>query len=192
VSHVVRHFYLPTLGSEEHSADQIPLKDILVDAVQAANSAVTQQVAGSGTTLTCALLLGRSAYIAHVGDSRAYVIADEGLDQITHDHSVVDRLVDMGHLSRAEAALHPHRNILYRALGQEGVLDVDTHVRTIPTAGTLLLCSDGLWGAVEAAEILELVVGAPSLQAGCEALVAAANRAGGRDNITVVLAQPSE
>ena len=169
-----------------------PLNDVLVDAVQAANRAVTQQVPGSGTTLTSALILGRRVYIAHVGDSRAYVIGEDGLDQITHDHSVVDRLVDIGHLTRSEAAIHPHRNVLYRALGQEGVLEVDTYMRTMPAAGTLMLCTDGLWGLVEAAEILDLVKSTPSLQAGCEALVAAANRAGGRDNITVVLAQPSD
>jgi protein phosphatase len=192
VSHVVRQFYLPGLVSEDHTADQTPLNDVLVDAVQAANLAVTQQVPGSGTTLTSALILGRRVYIAHVGDSRAYIIGDDGLDQITHDHSVVDRLVDMGHLTRGEAAIHPHRNVLYRALGQDGPLEVDTYVRTLPAAGTLMLCTDGLWGMVEASEILDVVRGAPSLQAGCEALVAAANRAGGRDNITVVLAQPSD
>jgi protein phosphatase len=192
VSHVLQQFYLPGLVSDNQPVDQVPLNDVLVDAVQAANMAVTRQVPGSGTTLTSALILGRRATIAHVGDSRAYVIGDDGLEQITHDHSVVDRLVHMGQLTRSEAAIHPHRNVLYRALGQDSLLEVDTYARTIPASGSLMLCTDGLWGVVEASEILDLVMGAPSLQAGCEALVAAANRAGGRDNITVVLAQPSD
>jgi protein phosphatase len=192
VSHVLQQFYVPRLAGDTQPLDQVLLEGVLVDAVQAANMAITRQVPGSGTTLTVALMQGRRATIAHVGDSRAYVISDSGLEQITHDHSVVDRLIDMGQLTRSEAAIHPQRNVLYRALGQDGVLDVDTYVCTVPAAGTLMLCTDGLWGVVEASEILDLVMGAPSLQAGCEALVAAANRAGGRDNITVVLAQPSD
>lgn len=190
VHHVIRQFYLLTLISQEHDANQPPLNEVLVDAVQAANSAVADRVPGGGTTLTCALVLGPRAYIAHVGDSRAYVVTEEGLDQITHDHSLVDRLIELGQLTRDEAAVHPHKNVLYRAVGQSGVLEVDTYVRTIPSGGRLLLCSDGLWGMVSEAEIANIVLTSSSLQAACESLVAAANQAGGCDNITAILVEP--
>jgi serine/threonine protein phosphatase PrpC len=114
--HIVRQLYLPTLISREHGTDQPALHEALVDAVQAANAAVAKQVPGGGTTLTGALLIGPRAYIAHVGDSRAYVVTEEGLDQITHDHSLVDRLVELGQLTPAEAATHPQKNVLYRAI----------------------------------------------------------------------------
>jgi len=188
--HIVRQFYLPILISQEHNTYQPALNEVLVAAVQAANNAVAEQVPGGGTTLTCALVLGPRAYFAHVGDSRAYVVTEEGLDQITHDHSLVDRLVELGQLTRDEAAIHPQKNVLYRAVGQSGLLEVDTPVCTIPHGGRLLLCSDGLWSIVSEAEMLNIVTTAPSLQAACESLVAAANRAGGPDNVTAILAKP--
>ncbi len=188
--HIMRQFYLPTLVSQEHGTDQPALNDVLVDAVRAANSAVADRVPGGGTTLTCALVLGPRAYIAHVGDSRAYVVTEEGLDQITHDHSLVDRLVELGQLTRDEATIHPQKNVLYRAIGQSGLLEVDTYVRTVPHGGCLLLCSDGLWSMVSETEITHIITTASSLQAACEDLVAAANRAGGYDNITAILMEP--
>nr|HID14519.1 Stp1/IreP family PP2C-type Ser/Thr phosphatase [Anaerolineae bacterium] len=188
--HIMRQFYLPTLVGQEHDANQPALNEILVDAVRTANSAVADQVPGGGTTLTCALVLGPRAYIAHVGDSRAYIVTGEGLDQITHDHSLVDRLVELGQLTRDEAAIHPQKNVLYRAVGQSGALEVDIYVRTIPHGGRLLLCSDGLWSMVSEAEMANIVTTSPSLQSACESLVAAANRAGGRDNITAILVEP--
>jgi serine/threonine protein phosphatase PrpC len=188
--HIVREFYLPTLLSQEHGTDQPALNDVLVDAVQAANRIVADRVPGAGTTLTCALVLGSRTYIAHVGDSRAYIATEEGLDQITHDHSLVDRLVELGQLTRDEAAIHPQKNVLYRAVGQSGVLEVDTYVRTVPQGGRLLLCSDGLWSMVSETEITSIVTNSSSPQAACESLVAAANRAGGHDNVTAILVEP--
>jgi protein phosphatase len=185
--HVARRCYLPSLIGSERDADQPALTEILIGAVRAANDAVSQQVPGGGTTLTCALVLGSQAYLAHVGDSRAYVLNERGLEQITHDHSLVDRLVETGQLTRDEAAVHPQKNVLYRAVGQSRALEVDTHVRNVPRGEHLLLCSDGLWDMVNEADIIGLITGAPSLQDACEDLVAAANEAGGRDNITVLL-----
>lgn len=185
--HVGRRCYLPSLVGSERDADQPALTEVLVGAVRAANDAVSQQVPGGGTTLTCALVLGSQAYVAHVGDSRAYLLNDAGLEQITHDHSLVDRLVETGQLTRDEAAVHPQRNVLYRAVGQSSALEVDTHVRRIPPGEHLLLCSDGLWDMVDGADIVALITEAPSLQEACESLVAAANEAGGRDNVTAIL-----
>lgn len=185
--HIVRQSYLPALIGQERDASQPALTEVLVGAVQAANSAVADQVPGGGTTLTCALVLGLQVYVAHVGDSRAYLITKEGLKQITHDHSLVDRLVETGQLTSDEATTHPHKNVLYRAVGQSSVLEVDIHVQTIAHGDRLLLCSDGLWDMVSEAKISDVVMNASSPQAACDALIVAANQAGGRDNITALL-----
>lgn len=189
--HIARDFYLPALISREPDTSQSDLRDVLVGAVRAANDSVADRVPGGGTTLTCALVLDSRAYIAHVGDSRAYIVTVEGkLDQITHDHSLVDRLVELGQLTPDEAAVHPQKNVLYRAVGQGGELEVDTYMRTIGDGERLLLCSDGLWGIVAEEKMAEIVMTSPSPQAACEEMVAAANQAGGRDNITAILVVP--
>jgi protein phosphatase len=192
VAHYITHkFYLPALLGQEPDTNQPALRDVLIDAVRAANDIVAERVPGGGTTLTCALMLDLRAYIAHVGDSRAYIVTTEGeMDQITHDHSLVDRLVELGQLTPDEAAIHPQKNVLYRAVGQGGDLEVDTYMRTISAGEKLLLCSDGLWGIVDEAKMAEIVTSSSSLQVACEDLVVAANQAGGRDNITVILAEP--
>jgi len=190
--HIVGQLYLPLLITQEYDTFRPALTEVLVEAVQAANSTVAERVPGGGTTLTCALILGPRAYIAHVGDSRAYIVTEEGLDQITHDHSLVDRLVELGQLTPDEAAVHPQKNVLYRAVGQSGFLEVDTPIRTIPQDGRLLLCSDGLWSVVDEKKMAQIVTTAPSLQAACDSLVEAANRAGAPDNITAILVEPPQ
>jgi serine/threonine protein phosphatase PrpC len=189
--YITRDFYLPVLAGQEPDTSQADLRDVLVDAVRTANDSVADRVPGGGTTLTCALMLDSRAYIAHVGDSRAYIVTAEGqLDQITHDHSLVDRLVELGQLTPDEAAVHPQKNVLYRAVGQGGELEVDTYMRTIGAGEQLLLCSDGLWGVVTEAKMAEIVTTSSSPQTACERLVVAANEGGGRDNITAILVEP--
>ena len=188
--HIVQQVYLSALGGREHRAGEPSLQEVLIEAVNLANTAVATEVPGGGTTLICAMMFGSHAYIANVGDSRAYLLSPEGMEQITRDHSLVDRLVELGQLTAAEAANHPQKNVLYRAVGQGGTLEVDVFVRPIPSGGRLLLCSDGLWGMVQEEEILRTVVAARSPQEACDALVAAANRAGGKDNISVILVEP--
>jgi len=185
--HITRQSYLPSLLDRQGDANRPALTEVLINAVQSANRAVSEEAPGSGTTLTCALILGSQAYIAHVGDSRAYVLTEGGLEQVTQDHSVADRLVDLGQITPAEAAVHPQKNVLYRAVGQSTALEVDTHVRKIGPGDYLLLCSDGLWGLISETDIVGLIRGASSLQEACEDLVIAANEAGGRDNITAML-----
>lgn len=185
--HIMRRLYIPSLLGQAQDRESAAMVKVLIDAVRAANRAVSTEAPGSGTTLICALVRDKDAYIAHVGDSRAYVLTEEGLEQITEDHSLVDRLVSAGRLTPDEAAVHPQRNVLYRAVGQGGTLEVDTHVRGMQSGERLLLCSDGLWGMVEEDEIVSLIRNASSSQAACEDLVAAANQAGGSDNITAVL-----
>ncbi|HET92298.1 MAG TPA: serine/threonine-protein phosphatase [Chloroflexi bacterium] len=188
--HILQHLYLPTLIGLEQSTDVPSLNEALVNAVQAANNAVARHVPGGGTTLTGALVLGPRVYVAHVGDSRAYIITEQGSEQVTHDHSLVDRLIELGQLSADEAANHPQKNVLYRAIGQGSNLEVDISVRTIPENGRLLLCSDGLWGLVSEETLTRTVMSAPSPQAACNDLIVAANQAGGVDNITMILVEP--
>ena len=154
-----------------------------------ANDAVVERVPGGGTTLTVVLLLGKYLTIGHVGDSRAYLISDNGLKVITRDHSLVERLRELGQLSEDEAAVHPQRNVLYRAVGQGGNLEVDVLSHPIPDSGYLLICSDGLWGVVPDPEIQSIILKAPHPQIACEQLIKAANSAGGPDNITAILVQ---
>jgi PPM family protein phosphatase len=149
---------------------------------------VHQQIPkGGGTTCTAVVVLGDRAYVAHVGDSRAYMITKDGLEQITRDHSMVQRLLELGQLTPEEAATYSRRNELYRALGFKDVLEVDALSRRLPPGSRMLLCSDGLWNHVEGPEIFNIVLNHPNPQEACNKLVALANTRGGTDNITVIL-----
>ena len=151
--------------------------------------------AGMGTTATVAFVdeEAETAAIAHVGDSRAYRYRDGVLEQLTTDHSLVGELVRSGRLTEAEAAVHPHRSVITRALGTEADVEVDTRTVDLRPGDLVLLCSDGLSAMVRDEEIVRLL---EETQAdphdAAEALVAAANRAGGEDNVTVVLFELAE
>lgn len=188
-SSVMQGVYLPYLRQTAHQADQPSLTEALQQAVEAANQAVHEQVPGSGTTLTCALLINARAYLAHVGDSRAYLYYNQELKQVTHDHSYVDKLVELGQISPEAAAVHPQRNVLYRAVGQGDQLEIDLHLLDVPGGARLLLCSDGLWGMLTDSIIQTILATAPSPQDACQELIAAANEAGGRDNITAIVVE---
>ena len=171
----------------EDEADVPPLQDLLREALEQANRAVVNEVPGGGTTLTAAVLLGHQVTIGHVGDSRAYIIANGTTEVITRDHSLVERLRELGQLTQEEAERHPQRNVLYRAIGQGANLEVDVVTHPAPSGGHLLLCSDGLWGVIGDEYILDIISTAPNPQEACRELVKAANAAGGPDNITAVL-----
>jgi len=109
------------------------------------------------------------------------------MKMLTRDHSLVERLRELGQLTREEAANHPQRNVLYRAIGQGANLEVDVFTHPAPTGGFLLVCSDGLWGVVSDEEIERIVRDAGSVQSACDQLVQAANAAGGPDNISAIL-----
>lgn len=167
--------------------DLTPLQDLLRGALEEANEAVVEQVPGGGTTLTAAVLLGNQITIGHVGDSRAYLIQNGKAEVVTRDHSLVERLRELGQLTNEEAAIHPQRNVLYRAIGQGANLEVDVLSLPKPKGGHLLICSDGLWGVVSDDTMLQVIAQASHPQDACDELVRAANRAGGPDNISVVL-----
>jgi protein phosphatase len=145
--------------------------------------------AGMGTTLTAALLAHGRIWVAHVGDSRAYLFREDELQRLTSDHSVVAELVRRGDLSVAEAERHPQRNVITRALGAEPVVRVDQVEVPAQAGDIVLLCSDGLCALVPDSEIQAMMLRETDLDACAGALTAAANEAGGIDNITVVLAR---
>jgi protein phosphatase len=140
-----------------------------------------------GTTLTAALILGRRLYVAHVGDSRAYLLADGELRPLTEDHSLVRHLQDTGRLSAEDAQSFQYRNVLLQALGQEGALTADTFSADLPPSGKLLLCSDGLCGLVPQEEMAVILRGDETAQEIADHLYEAAMAAGGYDNITAVV-----
>lgn len=187
VAHRLTQEAILHLFGENNSGEIPPIQDMVRQALEVANDAVVERVPGGGTTLTVALLLGNYLTIGHVGDSRAYVISDNGAKAVTRDHSLVERLRELGQLSEDEAAIHPQRNVLYRAIGQGANLEVDVVSHPVPVSGYLLVCSDGLWGVVPEEEIQNIILNSSHPQVACEQLVQAANAAGGPDNITAVL-----
>jgi len=177
-------FNMPSMPVDES------LQEIIQAAVMEAQAAVLREATGSGTTVTAALVVGQQLTIAHVGDSRAYLLYNEQrMEAATRDHSLVRRLEELGQITSAEAAVHPQRNVLYRALGQGETLEPDVVTTPFPIGGYLMLCSDGLWGVVPEEEMKRIIYEAPNMQRACQNLVAAANGAGGPDNISVILAQ---
>lgn len=191
-SFIVDKLYTSILSPNPISPDE-SIQEIMQTGVQDAHLAITKQVPGGGTTLTAALILGRQLTIAHVGDSRAYLFADgKHLEILTRDHSLVKRLVELGQITKEEAAVHPQRNVLYRALGQGEPFDADIKTRSLQTSEHLLICSDGLWGVVPDADIHRMVIEEPNPEVACQSLIDAANEAGGPDNITAILIRLTE
>jgi serine/threonine protein phosphatase PrpC len=186
--HVLDSIYLPLL-QDPAAGSREPIHEVMLRAVQTANMSIfsPDPEKESGTTVTAALILGRRLYLVHVGDSRAYLYSEEKLEQVTTDHSYVRRLQEAGQLTPEEAASHPQRNVLYRAVGQGDELEIDTFTRSLPKAGKLILCSDGLWGLVPEPMMQEVLDRDISPQEKVDILVNMALQAGGHDNITGVL-----
>jgi protein phosphatase len=169
---------------------QDSLQEVMESSIMEAHQFIQKEAPGSGTTITAALVLGGQITIGHVGDSRAYAVFSDGrLDPITRDHSLVKRLEELGHLNKDEVDNFPHRNVLIKALGQGETLEADVFTIPFPQNGTLMICSDGLWGVVNEKDIFRIISETPNLHRACQHLVEAANAAGGPDNITVILAQ---
>ncbi len=165
----------------------------IVSLIQEANrriydrSTADPNVSGMGTTITVALVENGQVAFGHVGDSRAYLIRGGSLEQLTEDHSLVAELMRSGKLSPEEAETHPQRSVITRALGTDPDVDVDTFTIAAEVGDLFLLCSDGLTTMVPNSSILDLVEGnRGNLEGALRALVGAANRGGGEDNITVV------
>jgi protein phosphatase len=168
-------------------------EQLLAERVREANARIhemsqaEQDRAGMGTTITAAHVGEHEIAIAHVGDSRAYRLRGEELERLTEDHSLVEEMRRRGQLTAQEADEHPQRSIITRALGPEPEVTVDTHSWRAAAGDVYLLCSDGLTSMVPEAQVEALLRAAPTLSDAGHALIDAANEAGGRDNITVVL-----
>ncbi len=143
---------------------------------------------GMGTTVTAALLCGQHLTIGHVGDSRAYLIKDDIIILITRDHSLPEQLMESGQITKEEARCHPQRHILTRALGISAKLTVDIFEEQVEEGATVLLCTDGLTNMVQDEEILTIVNQYSEPHKIAEELIERANKCGGFDNITVVIA----
>jgi protein phosphatase len=178
---------------EYHEADELDPEARVAAIIQEANRRIYErarsdaQASGMGTTITAALLLRDSVAVGHVGDSRAYRLRGDRLEQLTEDHSLVADLVRSGRLSAEEADAHPQRSVITRALGTDPEVDVDTFSVDAKPGDIFLLCSDGLTTMLGDEEITNTIRRAETLEQATKTLVKAANRAGGEDNITVVL-----
>lgn len=178
-------------GAEEKRP--IPL---LEGAVEAANRKVMEKamtdksLEGMGTTVVAATVQDDCLYVANVGDSRLYIL-DDTIHQITRDHSLVEEMVRAGQLNREEARNHPEKNIITRAVGVKNKIRIDFFDVGLYPGDKFLLCTDGLTNMVEDEDIYALVRKEASLETAARRLVAAANRNGGKDNISVVLVEPT-
>jgi protein phosphatase len=165
---------LELLASEQQD-ESAAFEELVAHAIQQANRDVRAKAEGGATTLTTVLLAGSQIIIGHVGDSRAYLVNNAGMEQLTRDHSLVHQLVETG------------RNVLWNAMGKSIDIKVDTHLIDKPEEAYLLLCTDGLWGVVSEEEIHAIIFEALNPQMACDALITAANAGGGPDNVTVVM-----
>lgn len=169
-----------------------PTAHLVREAVERANNIVWDAAAapnraGMGATLTAALVRGDRAYIAGVGDSRCYVIRGRRIRQVTRDQSLVESLVELGHITREEAEQSPHRNIILQAIGTRPSVAVALARLQLFRGDMLLLCSDGLSGKLSAEEMRDMALAGPTIEEACKRMVACAKERGGEDNITAIL-----
>lgn len=170
---------------------------ILSEAITAANRAVSAkahtdpELEGMGTTLVAATITGNCLYVANIGDSRLYIADDDRIEQITYDHSLVEEMVRAGKLRRDQAANHPKKNIITRAVGEDTDVQPDFFDVALNTGDIILLCSDGLSNMVSDEQMFRIIKNGGSLEETARKLIDQANRSGGRDNISVVLIRNS-
>ena len=167
--------------------------DWLVEHIQEENARIFDkgsthpEMFGMGTTIVSTVILENELILAHVGDSRAYIVRDSDIKQLTDDHSLVNELIKTGEISAEMAANHPKKNILVRSIGVPGEVDVDISSVTCQSKDMILLCSDGLTNMLTNEEIKQVVLNGQPLPSRVNELIEQANEAGGTDNITVLL-----
>jgi PPM family protein phosphatase len=173
----------------------VDIEKLLHEAIQKANHVVyeyarrkPEKAGNAGTTLTMGVIRGNKAYIANVGDSRTYLLHEHELRPITEDHSLVANLVSTGTIMPDEIYTHPQRNVIYRFLGQKGLVQADFFEATLQAGDYLLFCSDGLWEMVRSEQkMAEIIEGASDPAQACQELVDEANASGGEDNIGIIV-----
>ncbi len=197
---VQAEFLSAVRGSETlHTLSDEEITDKLRTTVRRANRAILDQAEahpayqGMGTTVTMAFVRSPHVIIAHVGDSRAYLVNGQNgwINQVTDDHSFVEALLASGHITNEQAAIHPMRNVLYRALGQVEDIEADLYSRQLAEGDWLVLCSDGLTRHVKPFEIAQLATCSTAPVEAAQALIDLANQRGGEDNISAVVIKMS-
>ncbi|GAB4438742.1 MAG: hypothetical protein Kow00120_06490 [Anaerolineae bacterium] len=187
----VKHSLAGSVADAAFDPDEDPYAGWLAASVRAANYLVHVHAGKDrqrmASTLVMALIEGDEVHIANVGDSRAYLVGETGLRQITRDHSAAQELLNAGLITQDQVKDHPFGHVLTRAIGPEEDVEPDLYRERVRSGDRLLLCTDGLTNMVPEADIWEIIRSAPDPQAAAEALIDAANRAGGRDNITAVV-----
>jgi len=168
------------------------LKEACLEANRAVYDLARKTGNDMGTTLVAALVVGSEVYVANIGDSRAYRVNTHTIQRITTDHSLVERLIATGQISKEEARTHPQRNLIYRTVGDRPQVEVDVFQQSLRQGDWLVLCTDGLHGLVEDHRIQQVVTTSPHPQAAAEELIRLANAAGGDDNITVIVVKAEE
>jgi protein phosphatase len=168
------------------------LEEVLKEAIEFSNKRIYEfsktnpSLNGMGTTVTACLIKDSVMAAANVGDSRCYISNEQGMHQITKDHSLVQQLVDNGTITAEEAAIHPNKNIITRALGTAPKVDIDTFLLDLKDINKVILCTDGLSNSLTDEEMFEIIVNNNNTSA-CEKLVEISKQRGGRDNITVII-----
>ncbi len=187
VGFVLQEIYTPLMSLDPEQGD-LSFQEVFHQGIEKANSEIIRKSYGGGTTVTAILIVGDQMTIAHVGDSRVYSVDKKGsLEALTRDHSLVKRLQELGQITSEEAAVHPQRNVLYRALGQGEPFDPEIISTKRPESGYLLACSDGLWSIVDNEILSRVIKSGVSAQDICDRLIDSANEAGGPDNISAIL-----
>ncbi|MCL5057345.1 MAG: Stp1/IreP family PP2C-type Ser/Thr phosphatase [Actinobacteria bacterium] len=195
---VASRMALESVAGELRAVKKNGLEKKLLKGVRAANSNVYEasqkdsSCRGMGTTLTAAVIKDREMTLAHVGDSRAYIIRGDKIFSLTEDHSLVHEMLKQGGITREQAREHPHRNVLTRALGTDPSVEVDIIKTTLEEGDFVLLCSDGLSGLVEDHQIKGLVKSAPGPEQAVRDLIQEALGRGGNDNISVIVVEIDE
>ena len=189
VGTILTEIYTPMMGLNPEPGE-LSFREVFYNGIEQANSEIIRNSYGGGTTVTAILIVGDQMTIAHVGDSRVYSIAtDSTMEALTRDHSLVKRLQELGQITPEEAAVHPQRNVLYRALGQGEPFEPEIISTTRPESGSLLVCSDGLWSIVGQEGLQTIIKSGINPQDICDRMIDAANDAGGPDNISAILVE---
>lgn len=190
VSELFDKIHKPLINHIRDPFASVSLHELVHRAIKMAQATVLNAVPGAGTTLTLGIIFGNQVTIGHIGDSRCYLIPAQGdLRCLTSDHSLVNRLLELGQLTPAEAEKHPQKNVLYKAIGQKGDIEADVATFPLSPGDKLLLCSDGLWGPIPDQEIQNIVNGNHTLKDASNGLIHSANAYGGPDNISLILVE---
>lgn len=187
--------FLAHFWKEMKHAESEDVLDLLTGAMAAANLEVykksnsAREYAEMGTTLVAAAIREDKVYVAHVGDSRAYLFRKREMLPLTTDHSYVMELVKLGNITKEEAATHPKRNVITRAVGIKETVEVDTNIHPLKKGDMVLLCSDGLSGMLKDEEMAKILNKRTTLEKKAAILVEEANKKGGHDNISLILVE---